>query len=67
MHSQGCDIHLRSPPQRAAAIIPRSPRACRTVLVVLAADAAAGRLDAGAHGRPSALRLCSWAPCAAPG
>lgn len=33
----------------AAAIVLRSPRACRTVLEALAADAAAGRLDAGAH------------------
>jgi hypothetical protein len=33
----------------AAAIVLRSPRACRTVLEALTADAAAGRLDAGAH------------------
>jgi hypothetical protein len=33
----------------AAAIVLGSPRACRTVLEALAADAAAGRLDAAAH------------------
>jgi hypothetical protein len=33
----------------AAAIVLRSPRACRTVLEALAAEAVAGRLDAGAH------------------
>jgi hypothetical protein len=36
-------------PADAAAIVLRSPRACRTVLEALASDAAAGRLDAGAH------------------
>lgn len=38
-----------STPAEAAQIVLESPRACRTVLESLAADAVAGRLDAGAH------------------
>ena len=41
--------HVQPTPAEAAQIVLRSPRACRTVLESLAADAAAGRLDAGAH------------------
>ncbi|WP_082967135.1 hypothetical protein [Mycobacterium sp. 852002-51163_SCH5372311] len=38
-----------SSPAEAAQIVLRSPRACRTVLESLTADADSGRLDAGAH------------------
>ncbi len=37
-------------PAEAARIVLNSPRACRTVLESLAADAVGGRLDARAHG-----------------
>jgi hypothetical protein len=36
-------------PAEAAQLVLASPRACRTVLESLAAEADAGRLDAGAH------------------
>ena len=41
--------HVRSTPSEAAQIVLNSPRACRTVLESLAADAAAGQLNTGAH------------------
>ncbi|MCV7051910.1 hypothetical protein H7H82_15135 [Mycobacterium heidelbergense] len=40
---------VQSSPAEAAQIVLASPRACRTVLESLAADADSGRLNAGAH------------------
>ena len=48
-HVRIATIQLQSSPAEAAQIVLRSPRACRTVLESLTAEADSGRLDAAAH------------------